>query len=181
MTSPFASAYHHRRRNPLGGRENVSGVGVGVPQAASSSSSPSSSGDGSSNNNSYQALRSKLASYGVAGVVAYGILNTLYYTVAFVAAWFFLQPGGPPASGAGWSAAAKSIATVMAGTWVGSQVTKIARAAGAVALAPLVDRLLERVAAKVGGGGKGRAVAVVVGTCLCMWGAVFLGVLASVA
>lgn len=128
-------------------------------------------------------------------MVAYGILNTLYYTFAFLGAWFWLQPNGPPATGQGWAAAARSVGVVMAGTWVGSQVTKIARAAGAVALAPVVDALLDRVAGKLGGGGggggkagaqggggsKGRAVAVVVAACLCVWAAVFLAVLASVA
>jgi hypothetical protein len=77
-------------------------------------------------------------------------------------------------------AAAKAAGVVMAGTWVGSQVTKVARAAGAVALAPVVDGLLERVAARLGGN-KGRAVALVVSACLLVWAAVFLAVLASVA
>jgi len=36
----------------------------------------------------------------------------------------------------------RKVAEVAALTWAGSQVTKLARAAGAVALAPFVDRLL---------------------------------------
>jgi hypothetical protein len=36
----------------------------------------------------------------------------------------------------------RKVAEVAALTWAGSQFTKLARAAGAVALAPLVDRLL---------------------------------------
>lgn len=139
--------------------------------------------------------RDKLAAYGVAGVVAYGILNTLYYTCAFAFAWLYLQPNGPPATGQGWAAAAKAAGAVMALTWAGSQVTKVARAGGAVALAPLVNRLLDWVAARLGGKGggggaggdgsskrsKGRAVALVVCACLLVWAGVFFGVLASVA
>jgi hypothetical protein len=33
-------------------------------------------------------LREQLQSLGLAGVVAYGLFNTLYYTVAFLVAWF---------------------------------------------------------------------------------------------
>lgn len=138
-------------------------------------------------NSSY---RERLAAYGVAGVVAYGILNTLYYSTAFALAWFYLQPGGPPDAGLGWRGAAKAAGAVLAGTWVGSQVTKAFRAAGAVALAPVVDAILERIARRLGGrreGGegkaasKGRAVALVVGACLLTWAALFFVVLASVA
>jgi hypothetical protein len=32
-------------------------------------------------------LQQQLTSYGMAGLVAYGVLNTLYYTVAFVVYW----------------------------------------------------------------------------------------------
>lgn len=145
------------------------------PVAATASAGDADSDASSPPSSSYQ---SRLAAYGVAGVVAYGILNTLYYTVAFVAAWFFLQPE-PPAPGQGWGGAVKSVGLVMAGTWVGSQVTKIARAAGAVALAPVVDGLLDKVGRRLGG--KRRAVAAVVGGCLCVWAAVFVAILASVA
>jgi hypothetical protein len=33
-------------------------------------------------------LREQLQSLGLAGVVAYGLFNTLYYTVAFLVVWF---------------------------------------------------------------------------------------------
>ena len=45
-------------------------------------------------------------------------------------------------AGLGPSGAVRKVAEVAALTWAGSQVTKLARAAGAVALAPFVDRLL---------------------------------------
>jgi hypothetical protein len=168
-SSSTAGAHHnHQRRNkPV--------------VAAAAAASGGAAGD-ANNDPQKTSPRDKLAAYGVAGVVAYGILNTLYYTFAFAFAWFYLQPNGAPATGQGWAAAAKAAGVVMAGTWVGSQVTKVARAAGAVALAPVVDGLLERVAARLGGDkAKGRAVAFVVSACLLVWAAVFLAVLASVA
>ena len=45
-------------------------------------------------------------------------------------------------AGLGPSGAVRKVAEVAALMWAGSQVTKLARAAGAVALAPFVDRLL---------------------------------------
>ena len=45
-------------------------------------------------------------------------------------------------AGLGFAGAVRKVAEVAALTWAGSQVTKLARAAGAVALAPLVDGLL---------------------------------------
>jgi hypothetical protein len=45
-------------------------------------------------------------------------------------------------SGQGLAATAKAFAGVMAGVWAGSQVTKAPRAAAALMLAPLVDRLM---------------------------------------
>jgi len=149
------------------------------PAAATSTTSAGGddSPDSSSPPSSYQSLKTKLGAYGVAGVVAYGILNTLYYTVAFAAAWFFLQER--PAAGQGWAGALKAAGLVMAGTWVGSQATKIARALGAVALAPWVDGLLDAAGRRLGG--KRRAAAAVVAGCLCAWAAVVVGILASVA
>ena len=45
-------------------------------------------------------------------------------------------------AGLGLAGGVRKVAEVAALTWAGSQVTKLARAAGAVALSPLVDRLL---------------------------------------
>lgn len=36
------------------------------------------------------AMKSKLQSLGFAGVLAYGILNTLYYTAAFYTIWVYV-------------------------------------------------------------------------------------------
>ena len=44
------------------------------------------------------ALRRQLQSLGLAGVLAYGLLNTLYYTTAFVSIWVWAvgAPRGEP-------------------------------------------------------------------------------------
>lgn len=70
-----------------------------------------------------------------------GLLNTLYYTAAFLLFWTCVAK--VPA-GQGLAASVKAFAGVMAGVWAGSQVTKAPRAALALALAPLVDRVMCR-------------------------------------
>ena len=84
-------------------------------------------------------LQAKLRRYGLAGVLAYGILNTAWYAVAFVSAWR-VGAGSPTSLGA--RAALAKGAEVLAYAWAGSQVTKVARLAAAVALAPVADRVL---------------------------------------
>ena len=68
-----------------------------------------------------------------------GIFNTLYYTVSFLVFWCWVVK---VPTGQGLAATAKAFAGVMAGVWAGSQVTKAPRAAAALMLAPLVDRLM---------------------------------------
>lgn len=115
-------------------------------------------------------LREQLASYGVAGVVAYGLLNTAYYTVAFLFFWLCVAKVQP---GMGLSATMRKFAEVFALTWAGSQVTKIPRAAGAIVIAPFIDRALEALQRKLGLQHKNQAAGIVVGTCLLMALALF--------
>lgn len=84
-------------------------------------------------------LQQRLASGGLAALVAYGIFNTLYYSAAFL---FFFVTLGKVERGQGLAAAAQGFVQTMAIVWAGSQVTKAPRAAGALLLAPAVDRLL---------------------------------------
>ncbi|CAN0112376.1 unnamed protein product, partial [Phaeothamnion confervicola] len=98
------------------------------------------SSDGKSNS----ALK-RLREYGAAGVLAYGCLNGLYYSLAFTVAWLSMGGAGAGAAGAGTSvigAAFRRSVKVMGLVWAGSQVTKVFRYAGALALAPAADRLL---------------------------------------
>eukprot|EP00798_Chlamydomonas_sp_ICE-L_P004894 gene4894-34660_t len=106
----------------------------------------------------------RLQSVGVAGVVAYGLLNTLYYSLAFTIAWTTVAK---VPSGQGISATAAAFAKVMATVWAGSQITKAARAAGALFLAPVIDTFLDKVASTLKlKGGKKQAVVIIITSCL---------------
>lgn len=83
-----------------------------------------------------------LTQYGIAGLAAYGLMNALYYSCALLATYWSV---GVP-TGLGRVAALKRVAGVMGVVWVGSQVTKLPRAAGAATLAPLMDRVLSTIA-----------------------------------
>ncbi|KAJ8749331.1 hypothetical protein K2173_018815 [Erythroxylum novogranatense] len=78
----------------------------------------------------------KLKRYGISGVLAYGLLNTAYYLTTFLLVWFYVAPAPGKL---GFLAAVERFFKVMATVWAGSQVTKLARAGGALALAPFVD------------------------------------------
>lgn len=86
-----------------------------------------------------------LSKFGVAGVLSYGMFNTLYYVGAFLLFWNTTN-AGEAARGLGVAAAAREGTRVLLLVWAGSQVTKLLRAGAALALAPLVDRGLRTVA-----------------------------------
>jgi hypothetical protein len=62
---------------------------------------------------------------------------------------------------------------VFAIVWAGSQVTKLARAGGALALAPLVDSGMGWLQRRLALGSKRAAFALVVAACLVVAGALF--------
>ncbi|XP_023534257.1 uncharacterized protein LOC111795864 isoform X2 [Cucurbita pepo subsp. pepo] len=105
----------------------------------------------------------KLRRYGVSGILSYGLLNTVYYLTTFLVVWFYIAP--PPAK-MGYVAAAGRFLKIMATVWAGSQVTKLARAAGALAMAPFVDRGLSWFTVKYNFKSQGKAVVAIVGFCL---------------
>lgn len=92
------------------------------------------------------ALAAQVKDLGMAGMTAYGILNTLYYTLAFTTAWSFRAI---PAN-LSFAAAFRVAGECMALVWAGSQVTKIARLGLAVAGAPKMDQGIKSVCAKTG-------------------------------
>ena len=85
-------------------------------------------------------IQQRLSAAGLAGIVAYGLFNTLYYAGAFLLVWFNLVK---PSGGQGIVASAQAAAKTFAIVWAGSQVTKLPRAGAALLAVPLVDRLLE--------------------------------------
>ncbi|KAL4458659.1 hypothetical protein ABPG75_013524 [Micractinium tetrahymenae] len=110
-----------------------------APQAAGAAADDSSSSSSSSKRSFWdlRSLQQQIQSLGLAGVTAYGLFNTLYYTCAFLFAWIYVAKVPP---GQGMAATAKAFAGMMGLVWAGSQVTKAPRAAAALMLAPLVDR-----------------------------------------
>lgn len=87
-----------------------------------------------------QTTRERLASYGLSGVASYGLFNTLYYVTAFLCILFTIPK---PEAIDSLSVALQHVLKLLALVWAGSQVTKLPRAACALACAPFMDKLLE--------------------------------------
>lgn len=85
-----------------------------------------------------------LASAGLAGIVAYGLFNTLYYIIAFLLVFNLAKVP----SGQGLAASAQAAAKILAVVWAGSQVTKLPRAGAALLAVPFVDALLNLIKRK---------------------------------
>lgn len=87
--------------------------------------------------NQIKVLQGQIASAGQSGLIAYGLLNLSYYTIATSIAWYYTA--NKFVGERLLTRAAKTSSMV----WVGSQATKIFRLTGAVLLAPLADKLLD--------------------------------------
>ncbi|KAK9841533.1 hypothetical protein WJX74_007303 [Apatococcus lobatus] len=66
-------------------------------------------------------MRAQLQTLGPAGLLSYGLLNCIYYTIGVLVVYCWV--GKAPAV-RGWGPAAKQMAKVFAITYVGSQITK---------------------------------------------------------
>jgi len=110
-----------------------------------------------------------LKQYGLAGVISYGVLNTLYYTCAFLSVWIYVAK---VPRGLGTGLAVKKLLEVMAVVWAGSQLTKLARAGAAVVLAPVIDVVLNKLA-KLFNVSKNIACFGMVVMCVCIFAVVF--------
>jgi glycerol uptake facilitator-like aquaporin len=80
-----------------------------------------------------QAHLAELRSYGSAGLIAYGILNTILYGSVFTYSFLFVFASQPGAVAKAWAA-----------SWIASQATKPVRVFIAVAMAPVIRRFLTR-------------------------------------
>ncbi|KAG9458092.1 hypothetical protein H6P81_002600 [Aristolochia fimbriata] len=132
--------------------------------------SPATHGGSMKNNGSHPAkefasneVLEKLKRYGISGVLSYGLLNTAYYLSTFILVWFYIAP---VPGRMGYGAAAKRFLKIAAMVWAGSQVTKIPRAGGALALAPLVDSGLSWFTEKFKFESRRKAFLYIVGSCL---------------
>lgn len=115
----------------------------------------------------------KLRRYGISGILSYGLLNTAYYLTTFLLVWFYVAP---VPGRMGYVAAVERFLKVLAMVWAGSQVTKLVRAAGALALAPLVDRGLSWFTVKFKFQTQGKAFMAIVGFCFGLAVILFLAV-----
>lgn len=161
---------HHNTRNQHSPVHSISAgdnTAYGISDSQSSSGEPK--GSTGSDNSQHGGLLSttkileQLKRYGVAGILSYGLLNTIYYLTAFLVVWFYFAP--VPGK-MGYLAAATRFLKVMAMVWAGSQVTKLIRAAGALALAPFVDRGLAWFTVRFNFESRGKAFFTIVGFCL---------------
>ncbi|KAJ1428328.1 hypothetical protein SESBI_09059 [Sesbania bispinosa] len=108
-------------------------------------------------------IMKQLKRYGVSGILSYGLLNTAYYLTTFLIVWFYIAPAPGKM---GYLAAVERFLKVMAMVWAGSQVTKLVRAGGALALAPFVDRGLSWFTIKFKFQSQGKAFMAIVGLCV---------------
>lgn len=99
-------------------------------------------------------LKDRLTAAGRGALLAYGVLNFLYYVTLTAVAWKFSNAGRVEATAAAAavtsgshfsrrvSVAAVRLGKVMGIVWAGSQITKPARLTGAIVSAPAADKLL---------------------------------------
>nr|CAD1826139.1 unnamed protein product [Ananas comosus var. bracteatus] len=123
-------------------------------------------------------LLQKLKRYGTAGVLSYGLLNTVYYLSTFLLVWFYFAPAP---GRMGYAAAVDRFLKLMAMVWAGSQVTKILRAGGLVhspyllTSTPFVDRGLSWFTVKFKFESETKAFAAIAGLCFGLALLLFLG------
>lgn len=95
-------------------------------------------------------LQEKLVNSGQAGLLAYGILNCVYYISVTAVTWYITIKKFPFVIQNSASFVERvqfvlsRLGSVGATVWIGSQITKIFRLSGAVVCAPVVDSLMER-------------------------------------
>ncbi|GAB2287494.1 hypothetical protein Dimus_021869 [Dionaea muscipula] len=105
----------------------------------------------------------QLKRFGISGVLSYGLLNTAYYLTTFLFVWFYFAPAP---GRMGILAAVERFVKIMAMVWAGSQVTKLARAGGALALAPFVDQGLSWFTVRFKFESRAKAFLAIVGCCV---------------
>ncbi|KAL2337300.1 hypothetical protein Fmac_011746 [Flemingia macrophylla] len=98
-------------------------------------------------------------------------LESLQLRISLMVVRFYIAPA--PAK-MGYAASVQRFLKVMAMVWAGSQITKLVRAGGALALAPFVDRGLSWFTNKFKFQSQGRAFMAIVGFCLGLALIVFL-------
>jgi len=118
-------------------------------------------------------LTSTLGAAGQSGLIAYGLLNLLYYTVATAIFW---QVSAHKFVGERLLQRAAKVSSMV---WLGSQTTKIFRLTGAVVMAPLADKLLTSMQDKFKISSRDKTfwilTSLILGTCLGFYGLLLVG------
>ncbi|XP_021733905.1 uncharacterized protein LOC110700637 isoform X2 [Chenopodium quinoa] len=175
LNNNFSWNYHHHFT--LHSINNGGTTAHGLPDSQKISAEPEGSMEGNDGRQerslSATKILEQLKRYGASGVLSYGLLNTAYYLTTFLLVWFYFAPAPGKM---GYLAAVSRFLKVMAMVWAGSQVTKLLRAAGALALAPLVDRGLSWFTVRYKFESRGKAFFTVVAFCLSLALIMFLAV-----
>ncbi|KAJ7982432.1 Gag-Pol polyprotein/retrotransposon [Quillaja saponaria] len=140
------------------GDNNAFGLSDASNHGGSEESNKSGQGESLTSNETLKRLRR----YGLSGILSYGLLNTAYYLTTFLFVWFYIAPAPGKM---GYLAAVERFLKMMAMVWAGSQVTKLLRAGGALALAPFVDSGLSWFTVKFKFESQGKAFLAIVGFC----------------
>ena len=105
----------------------------------------------SKDGNEIDSLKHRLSQAGTGGLVAYGFMNCVYYTITTTFVWFSLSREAITNAAAGLTFASKlresasRLPKTMAVVWAGSQVTKLPRLAGSLIISPFATRLIEKI------------------------------------
>lgn len=91
------------------------------------------------NSEKSKALRDKLIGYGPAAVLAYGLFDGVSYSIAFAIAFL----GYEAKTGLNPTSNVADIVKICILMWAGNNVTRPFRLAGAAALAPEIDKIME--------------------------------------
>ena len=134
-----------------------------------------SGGDGGGAPPAAPPLAERLRRLGLAGLLAYGLLNTAYYSVAFSLLWLSVSQRG-----VGLQSAAQRSVGMLAACWAASQLSKPLRLGGAVMLAPVARALLNAMQSRLGLR-EGSAFAVLVAAALLFAAALYAILLALAA
>ncbi len=92
-----------------------------------------------------KAVKEKLVSYGPAAVLAYGLFDGVSYSIAFAIAFL----GYEAQTGLNPVANLQDLVKICILMWAGNNVTRPFRLAGAAALAPFVDGIMEKLCVKL--------------------------------
>ncbi|EFN50505.1 hypothetical protein CHLNCDRAFT_140117 [Chlorella variabilis] len=138
-------------------------VPVAAPPAADVEPSSSSGGGGiwgwiRAQQQKSAELRTRLAALGLAAVLSYGLFDGVSYTIAFSLAFL----GYEARTGLNPTQNVADIVKICILMWAGNNVTRPFRLAGAAALAPFMDRLMERLQGRLGLKSKAGAFAILV-------------------